>query len=83
MRNLIKITLLLVFLGMRLSMRSRHLGMNRWAYWHSAIASGFHVIVAAYLLWFGVIGLMTWAWDTGIIDPQPHMNHQFNLLKIR
>jgi CubicO group peptidase (beta-lactamase class C family) len=49
------------FLGMRISIRSRHLDMNRWAYWHSTIASGFHVIVAAYLLWFGVIGLMTWA----------------------
>jgi len=48
------------FLGLRESIRSRHLDMNRWAYWHSTIASGVHVIVAAYLLWFGVIGLMTW-----------------------
>ena len=49
------------FLGLRLSIRSRNVAMNRWAYWHSTIASGIHVIVAAYLLWFGVIGLMTWA----------------------
>jgi hypothetical protein len=49
------------FLGLRSSIRSRQVAMNRWVYWHSTIASGIHVIVAAYLLWFGVVGLMTWA----------------------
>ena len=49
------------FLGVRSSVRERHTAMNRWAYWHSTLASSVHFIVAAYLLWFGVIGMMTWA----------------------
>ena len=35
--------------------------INRVAYWYSAISSGLHLIVALYLLSFGVIGMMTWA----------------------
>lgn len=49
------------FLGVQTSVRERHTPMNRWVYWHSTIASGVHFVVAAYLLWFGVIGMMTWA----------------------
>jgi CubicO group peptidase (beta-lactamase class C family) len=49
------------FLGVRMSVLARHTPMNRWTYWHSAIASGVHFVVAAYLLWFGAIGMMTWA----------------------
>lgn len=47
-------------LGIYSSIRERHTEMNRANYWHSTIASAVHAIVAAYLLWFGVIGLMTW-----------------------
>ncbi len=52
---------LFAVLGIGVSMTSRSRDMNRAAYWHSTIASSLHVIVAIYLLWFGFIGLMTWA----------------------
>lgn len=39
----------------------RNAEINRGTYWFSAIASVLHLIVALYLLSFGVIGLMTWA----------------------
>ena len=48
-------------LGVRTAVRERHTAMNRWAFWHSTIVSSVHFIVAAYLLWFGAIGIMTWA----------------------
>lgn len=48
-------------LGVRTSIEERATAMNRVNYWHSTIASFTHAIVAAYLLRFGVIGLMTWA----------------------
>ena len=35
--------------------------MNRFNYWYSTVSSGIHLLVAAYLLWFGVIGIQTWA----------------------
>jgi hypothetical protein len=35
--------------------------MNRFNYWYSSISSYLHLLVAAYLLWFGVIGIQTWA----------------------
>ncbi len=35
--------------------------MKRRVYWHSAILSFLHLIVAGYLLWFGVIGIRLWA----------------------
>jgi len=35
--------------------------MNRGTYWFSAISSGLHFVVVLYLLYFGVIGMMTWA----------------------
>ena len=40
---------------------SRNAGINRVVYWHSATASTLNVVVTAYLLAHGVIGLMTWA----------------------
>ncbi len=48
-------------LGVSAAIRERHTSMNRVNYWHSSIASFLHAIVAVYFLWFGVIGLMTWA----------------------
>lgn len=48
-------------LGVSTSIRERHAEMNRANYWYSSVASFIHGIVAVYFLWFGVIGLMTWA----------------------
>lgn len=48
-------------LGVSTAIRERRTVMNRVNYWHSSIASYLHGIVAIYFLWFGVIGLMTWA----------------------
>ena len=48
-------------LGVWTSIKERATAMNRVNYWHSTVASSVHAIVAAYLLWFGVIGMMTWA----------------------
>jgi hypothetical protein len=48
-------------LGVQASITARHAPMNRVNYWHSTIASFTHLIVAIYLFWFGIIGLMTWA----------------------
>ena len=47
--------------GVRTSIEERHTAMNRVNYWHSTIASFVHGTVVAYLLWFGAIGIMTWA----------------------
>ena len=47
--------------GISTAIRERQTPMNRVNYWHSSVASYLHGIVAIYLLWFGVIGLMTWA----------------------
>jgi hypothetical protein len=48
-------------LGVHASITARHVPMNRVNYWHSTVASATHLIVAIYLYWFGIIGLMTWA----------------------
>ena len=48
-------------LGARTSVLERHTAMNRMNYWHSTLASFVHLVVMLYFLWFGVIGLMTWA----------------------
>lgn len=48
-------------LGVYTSVKERAFQMNRGAYWYSTISSFVHLIVAVYLLWFGVIGLMLWA----------------------
>ena len=47
-------------LGVTVAVEARRVPMNRWNYWHSTVSSCTHLVVAAYLLWFGVIGLMTW-----------------------
>ena len=38
----------------------RNLDIGKWTYWHMTILSGLHVVVALYLLRFGIIGVMTW-----------------------
>ena len=48
-------------LGARTAVQERHKQMNRVNYWHSAVASFTHCIVALYFLWFGIIGVVTWA----------------------
>ena len=48
-------------LGVMTSFKERHTPMNRFMYWHSSLASVFHLAVTAYLLSYSVIGLMTWA----------------------
>jgi CubicO group peptidase (beta-lactamase class C family) len=48
-------------LGVHASITARHVPMNRVNYWHLTVASATHLIVAIYLYWFGIIGLMTWA----------------------
>ena len=48
-------------LGARAVVIYRNTEMNRGTYWFSAISSGLHFVVALYLLYFGVIGMMTWA----------------------
>ena len=47
-------------LGMYTSISERQAEMNRVAYWHSSLSSFVHLIVAIYLLWFGIIGVMVW-----------------------
>ncbi len=47
--------------GVHAAVSYREADINRVAYWFSATSSGLHLIVALYMLSFGVIGLMTWA----------------------
>ncbi len=47
-------------LGFRDVVRYRHRAMNRGNYWFCAVSSTLHVIVALYLAFYGIIGLMTW-----------------------
>jgi len=39
----------------------RNTEMNRYNYWYCSVSSYLHLLAAAYLLWFGVIGIQTWA----------------------
>jgi len=48
-------------LGVRTAITERNTKMNRFNYWYCSISSYLHLLVAAYLLWFGVIGIQTWA----------------------
>ncbi len=48
-------------LGVATSVWERATPMNRVNYWHSTLASSVHLLVAVYLVWFGIVGLMTWA----------------------
>jgi len=47
--------------GVHAAISYRKADINRVAFWFSAVSSGLHLIVALYLLSFGVIGMMTWA----------------------
>lgn len=48
-------------LGTFTAITERNTKMNRFNYWYCSISSYLHLLVAAYLLWFGVIGIQTWA----------------------
>lgn len=52
---------LFAILGSYTSVKERATKINRGTYWFSTISSFVHLIVAVYLLSFGVIGLMLWA----------------------
>ena len=42
--------------------KGRHATIPKWAYWHSAVLSGLHLVVTCYLLYHDIIGLRTWAY---------------------
>ena len=42
--------------------KSRRATIPKWAYWHSAVLSGLHLVVTCYLLYHNIIGLRTWAY---------------------
>ena len=48
-------------LGSYTAVTERGTEMNRVNYWYSSISSYLHLLVTVYLLWFGVIGIQTWA----------------------
>lgn len=48
-------------LGAHTAITTRRAEMNRVNYWFCSVSSYLHLLVAAYLLWFGVIGIQTWA----------------------
>ncbi len=52
---------LFAILGVYTCVVARDTPMHRGNYWYSSITSGIHLLVAGYLLAFGIIGLMTWA----------------------
>ncbi len=47
-------------LGVYTSMKERSSKMNKGVYWYSTVSSFIHLIVAIYLFYYGVIGLMLW-----------------------
>jgi len=48
-------------LGIYTAIKERSAKMNRAVYWYSTVSSFVHIVVAAYLFYFGVIGLKLWA----------------------
>jgi len=48
-------------LGFYTAIKERNTKMNRVNYWYCTLSSSTHFLVTLYFLWFGVIGLMTWA----------------------
>jgi len=48
-------------LGLLTAIKARGEPMNRVNYWFATTSSALHGLAAAYLAWFGVIGLATWA----------------------
>lgn len=67
--SVVSVSIMFITIGFALSavwsiisiIKERHAKINRMAYWHAALLSGLHLMVAFYFLWFGVIGLQTWA----------------------
>jgi CubicO group peptidase (beta-lactamase class C family) len=49
------------FAGVHASIIYRNAEMNRGTYWFSTLSSGIQLLVILYLIFFGVIGIMTWA----------------------
>ncbi len=49
------------FWSVYISIRERHAKIDRIVYWHSALVTLFNLIATIYLMWFGVIGMQTWA----------------------
>lgn len=52
---------LFTLMGLSCAWGARRLPINRVAYWHSATGSVLHLVVGIFLLFHGVIGVMTWA----------------------
>jgi CubicO group peptidase (beta-lactamase class C family) len=48
------------FIGVYTAIKEKKTLMNQAAYWYCSVSSVLHFIVSLYLLWFGVIGMMTW-----------------------
>ena len=67
--NIVSVTILVstltfalfTLMGLSCAWGARRLPINRVAYWHSATGSVLHLVVGIYLLFHGIIGLMTWA----------------------
>ncbi len=49
------------FMGSFTSIKERNTEMNKGNYWYATFSSLIHTVVAVYLLYFGIIGVMTWA----------------------
>ena len=47
-------------LGAYTAITERNADMNRVNYWYCSVSSCLHLLAAAYLLWFGIIGIQTW-----------------------
>jgi hypothetical protein len=52
---------LMSFWSLYTAFKDRKAATNQYAYWHSSIASGLHVMVTLYLMWHGVIGMRIWS----------------------
>lgn len=52
---------LFAILSLYTAIKERNTSINQVAYWYCSISSILHFIVALYLTWFGVIGMMTWS----------------------
>ena len=52
---------LFTLMGLSCAWGARRLPINRLAFWHSATGSVLHLVVGIFLLFHGVIGVMTWS----------------------
>jgi ABC-type arginine/histidine transport system permease subunit len=48
-------------LGVHAAVKYRRETMNRVNYWYCTVSAGTHMLVALYLMWFGIIGIRLWA----------------------